>query len=122
MAGVNAALQDEILEQPSHGVVDRGRDDTATQSKTAPESTNDIVFSAAFPGPKVPGGVNPLISGIEANHDLAEGYRIPATVGGRFQIKNSHSFQSLQITVRFSIFMRAGWYASRAPLLQQEFT
>ena len=121
VAGVDASLQDEILEQPSHGIVDRGGNDTASQSEAAAQSPHDVVFSASLPGPEVPGGMNPLVAGIETNHDLAEGCRIPAAFGCRFQLKNGHSFQNLQIAVGFSTVKRAGWYASRPLLLQQEF-
>ena len=121
MAGVNTSLEDEVLQQTPHGVVDSRGNDAAAQSKATPESADDIVFSAAFPGPEVSRGMNPLIPGIKTNHDFTEGSRVPSTLGCWFQIKNGHSSQSLQITVRYSTIVRAGWYASRGPLLQQEF-
>src|SRR5207247_2404503 len=46
---IDAALQDEILDQPAHVVVGEGGGNRGLEAETTAQSARDVVFAAAFP-------------------------------------------------------------------------
>ena len=69
---VDAALQDEVLEQPADLVVDERGDDGSAQPEAAPQPARDVVLAAALPDAERAGGAHPPLAGIQPEHDLAE--------------------------------------------------
>src|SRR5699024_9716733 len=48
------------------------------QAEGAAQSTGDVVLTAAFPDPEVAGGADATLTGIQAEHDLAQGKDVVA--------------------------------------------
>ena len=69
---LDAALQNEILEQPADVVVGKSGADGGFEPETAAQSSRDVVFAAAFPDFEVTRGANPAFSRIQPQHDLAK--------------------------------------------------
>src|SRR5690242_16560235 len=70
---VDAALVNQILEQPPDGVVGERGHDRAIQPETALQAARDIVLAAAFAHIEGPSGGDPAIPGIEPQHHLSQG-------------------------------------------------
>ena len=81
--GVDAALQDEVLEQPSHFVVSEGGNDRRTQPEAPAQPAGHVVLPAALPGAKAARIADAAFSRVEPQHHLAEGHRVIAAVGCR---------------------------------------
>src|SRR6185436_18776062 len=69
---VDAALVDEVLDEPPHGVVGEGRDDRRLEPEAAPQTARDVVLAAALPGLERARRRDPPVARVEAEHDLAE--------------------------------------------------
>ena len=69
---VDAALEDEVLEQPADLVVGERGHDRGAQAEAAPEPAGDVVLAAALPRLEPAGGADPPLARVEAEHDLAE--------------------------------------------------
>jgi hypothetical protein len=73
----NATLQHEIFDEASNRIIGERSDDGGLETKTASQSSRDVVLSAAFPNAKMAGGGNALVAGIEPQHYLSEADQIP---------------------------------------------
>jgi hypothetical protein len=82
----------------SHGIFCESGGNGRAQAEATAQAAGDIVFTAAFRGRKLPGGVNPVLTGIEAKHHLAKAYAIPAAGIGVIQYESVHG-KSSQITI-----------------------
>ena len=69
---VDAALQDEVLDQPPDLVVGERGHDRGAQAEAAAQAAGDVVLAAALPDPERARGADAALAGIEAEHDLAE--------------------------------------------------
>src|SRR5438552_8885361 len=78
MAEIDAALEHQILDEASHGIVSEGRDDRSVHAKAAPQAARDVVFAAALPGAEFASSGDARISRIEAQHDLAQADQVPS--------------------------------------------
>ena len=74
--GVDAALQDEILEQAADLVVDERGHDRRAQPEAATQAARDVVLAPALPDPERAGGADSPLAGIEAQHDLSERHQV----------------------------------------------
>jgi hypothetical protein len=63
--GVDAALQDQVLDQPAHLVVDQRGDHGRAEAEAAPQAAGDVVLAAALPYPEGPGGPDAPLAGVE---------------------------------------------------------
>src|SRR4029078_5174342 len=68
---VDAALQNEILDETTYRVVGKSRRDGCTETKAATKTAGDVVFAATFPNREVARGVDTAFAGVEAEHDFA---------------------------------------------------
>ena len=68
---VDAALIEEILKEPSHGIVGEGRDNCGVEFEVAGKPAGHVVFSAAFAYFESARGSDAAVAGVEAEHDLA---------------------------------------------------
>ena len=82
VGGVDAALEDEVFDEASYGVVDQGGGDGGAEIEAAAETAGDVVLAAALPDAEVARADDAAFAGIEAQHDFAEGEEVPAAVGG----------------------------------------
>ncbi len=71
--GIDAALHDEVFDEVADFVFGEGGDDGGFEAEAFAEATGDVVFAAAFPGAELAGGADAAFTGIEAEHDFAEG-------------------------------------------------
>src|SRR5262249_35656085 len=79
-AGIDPALQNQVFQQASYGIVGERRHNSSVEAKTAAQAARDVVFATAFRNPKAAGRPNPPIPGIEAQHDFAQTDEIPAAL------------------------------------------
>jgi hypothetical protein len=71
--GVDPALEDQVLDEASDRVVRQGGDHAGAQSEAAAQTAYDVVLAAALPHLEAAGGADAALTGVEAQHDLAEG-------------------------------------------------
>jgi hypothetical protein len=83
----NAALQHEIFDQPSDGIVGQRGDNGSIESEAAPKPASDIVFTAAFPCTEIAGSGNTTVPRVETQHDLAQADQIPHALTFGFDIE-----------------------------------
>jgi hypothetical protein len=83
-------LQDKVLDQPANVIVSKRGADGGFESETATETASDIVFAAAFPGLEFSCGSNTTFTGVEAEHDFAEGDHVVLAGTGGFQRQSGH--------------------------------
>ena len=69
---VDAALEDEVLDQPADVVVGERGHDRGAQPEAAAQAAGDVVLAAALPHPERARGADAPLARIEAQHDLAE--------------------------------------------------
>ena len=82
--GVDAALQDQVLDQPADLVVGERGDDGGAQAEAAAQPAGDVVLAAALPDLERAGGADPALARVEAQHHLAERDQVVAALlGGR---------------------------------------
>lgn len=74
--GVDAALEDQVLDEPAHGVVGEGGHDGCAQAEAAAQASYDVVLAAALPDLEGAGGSDPSLARIEAQHHLAQGHHV----------------------------------------------
>src|SRR5712692_1088708 len=86
----DAALQHEVFDQPANGIVCEGSNDGGVEAETTLQAARDVVFAATFPDAKLTGGRDPLVPGIEAQHDLAQADQIPGAGTLRFDVQRRH--------------------------------
>ena len=79
---IDAALQDEVLDQAPDVVVAEGRGDRGAQAEAAVQASGDVVLAAALPHTKRARGVDPLLARVEAQHDLTQGHDVEGAVIG----------------------------------------
>ncbi len=77
---VDAALENEVLDEAADGVVCQRRGDGGAQAEAAAQAAGYVVLAAAFPHGEVPRGVDAALAGIEAEHDFAEAESSPSGV------------------------------------------
>ena len=80
-------MKNEILNQPSYRVICECGNNGCFESKAAPQTTGDVVLTAAFPSVELPGGADSSLAGVEAEHDLAEGDEVVFAVLGRADVE-----------------------------------
>ena len=95
---VDAALKHEVFDEAADGVVSERGGDGGAQAEAATEAAGDVVLAAALPDLELAGGVDAGIAGIEAEHDFAEGERVPAA-GGVGDYEGVHGVGSFPMTL-----------------------
>ena len=73
---IHTTLQNKVFHQHTDLIVRKCRDHTCLQSEASPEAPDNIVLSAALPGPETPGRPDSSLARIQAQHYLAQRYRI----------------------------------------------
>jgi hypothetical protein len=69
---VEAAGEDEVLDETADLVVHQRGDDGAAQAEDPSQAADDVVLAAAFPCLERSGGTDATLARVEAKHDLAE--------------------------------------------------
>jgi hypothetical protein len=95
---IDTPLKDKILHQTADVVVCERGAYGGLEAETAPEAASDVVFAAAFPHLELTSGTDAAFTGIEAEHDFAEGEEIVFAGGARLDVKGGHGVDS-----RFSL-------------------
>ena len=85
---VHPALHDAVLDQPADVVVRQGGDHARPEAEGFPEGAHDVVLAAAFPHLEASRRAHPAGAGVEPQHHLAEGHRVPAAIGGRPDVED----------------------------------
>src|SRR5207302_8464610 len=88
--GINAALQNEILDQPAHVVVGKGGGDGGFHAEAAAQSSGDVVFAAAFPDFEFAGAADAAFARIEAEHDFSKRDQVVFAGAGGFDVQSRH--------------------------------
>ncbi len=70
---VNAALEDQVFDEPAHGVVGERRHYRRAQAEAPAEAAGHVVLATALPDAERPCRRDTAIAGIQPQHDLAEG-------------------------------------------------
>ena len=81
---VDAALVDQVLDQPPDRVIGESGDDRRIETEAALEAARDVIFAAALVNVETAGRGHPLVAGIEAQHHLAQRHQVPAAILFRF--------------------------------------
>src|SRR5690606_3021011 len=89
--GVDAAGQDEVLDESAHLVVREGGDHGGAQPESTPQPARDVVLPAALPGAEAARGADAPLPGVEAEHDLAEGDGVEAALLGGADGQGAHA-------------------------------
>ena len=81
--GVDASLEDQVLEQAADRVVGERRDDRGAEPEAPAEPARDVVLAASLGDRKRARGRDATVARVEAEHDLAERHEVVAAVLGR---------------------------------------
>src|SRR5664280_3184964 len=76
--GVQAAGEDEVLDEAPDLVVRQRCDDRGALAERPAQAAGDVVLPAPLPGPEGPGRADASLAGVEAQHYLAQGHRVEA--------------------------------------------
>lgn len=71
-AGIDTALEDEVLDEAANFVIGEGGEDAGAMREATAQAADHIVFAPAFPGGELAGGADSALAGIKAEHDFAE--------------------------------------------------
>ena len=85
MCPLDAALVDEVVDQPADGVVGERRHDRGAKTEAALEAAGDVVLAAPLPRLERARRLDPPLARVEAQHHLAERDEIEAALVGRAQ-------------------------------------
>src|SRR5580765_1732493 len=69
--GIHSALKDEVFNQSADLVVSQRGANCRFEAETPPQSARHVVFATSFPEHEFPGGPNPSLSRIQAQHDFS---------------------------------------------------
>src|ERR1051325_10070920 len=83
-AGIDAALQNEVLGEPAQIVLWKRRDNRRAQPEAPPQPARHVVFPAAFPHLELARAPHTSLPRIEAEHHLAKRDLIEGTLVARF--------------------------------------
>src|SRR5438309_393508 len=89
----DAALEHQVLDEASDGVVGEGSYDCCVQSKAASKTSSHVVLASTFPRTEVAGSGNALIARIKPQHDFTEAYQVPGAAGFRLDVQFRHSYE-----------------------------
>ena len=81
-ARVDAALEDQVLEQPPDGVVGERGHDRGAKAEAAPQPAGDVVLAAALGDGERARRRDAPVAGVEAEHHLAQRDEVVAAVLG----------------------------------------
>src|SRR5690606_19008317 len=90
-ARVDAAGEDEVLDQATHLVVRERRDDGGAQAERAPQPARHVVLAAALPRAELARGADAPLARVEPQHDLAEGDGVVPALGGGADGQGAHA-------------------------------
>ena len=79
---VDAALHDEVLDEPAEVVLRQRGDDGGALLPALPHRARDVVLAAAFPHLEAARVAHAAEAGVEAQHHLAERHAVPLRLGG----------------------------------------
>src|ERR1700722_6392639 len=71
--GVDAALENEVLDEPAYFVVREWGDACRPLAKASPQAPSDVVLSTALPGHERPCRTDTPVTRVKAQHDLSQG-------------------------------------------------
>ena len=77
---IDAALEDEVFEEPADLVVGEGADEAGAQAEAAAQAARDVVLAAALPDAELARRADAPVAGIEAEHHLAERHQVEAAL------------------------------------------
>ena len=95
---VDAALEDEILEQPADRVVGERGDDRRTKTEAATEAPGDVVLAAALRDRERARRRDSAVAGIETQHHLAERHQVEPALLARAGDSRRHQCRSVSRT------------------------
>ena len=104
--GIDSALEDKIFHQHADLIVGKCGDDGGFHTKASAQAADHIVFSAAFPGTKLPCRTDTALSRVQTKHHFTQRHGIKGTFTGWFQIQvhNGSPFQDIRIYEYISVF------------------
>src|SRR5450830_1499664 len=88
--GVEAAGEDQVLDESADLVVGKRRDDRAPQPECTPQPAGDVVLTTALAGSERPGSSNPPLAGVEPEHDLTERHDVIPALGSGTDGEGGH--------------------------------
>src|SRR5450830_1660245 len=88
--GVEAAGEDQVLDESADLVVGKRRDDRAPQPECTPQPAGNVVLTTALAGSERPGSANPPLAGVETEHDLTERHDVIPALGGGTDGEGGH--------------------------------
>ncbi len=89
--GVDASLEDQVLEQAADRIVGERRDDRGTEPEAPPKPARDVVLAASLGDRKRARGRDATVARVEAEHDLAERHEVVAAVLCRSDREDAHA-------------------------------
>ncbi len=91
MRKIDAALQHQVFQQPTDGIVGQRGHNGRAQPKAAAQPARHVVLTAALPSLKAARGGDASLARVQAQHHLAQTHQIPAA----FFFGPQHNFFSL---------------------------
>ena len=91
VGGVDASLEDQVLQQAAERVVGERRDDRSAEPEAPPKPARDVVLAASLRDRKRARGRDAAVARVEAEHDLAERHEVVAAVLGRSDRDDAHA-------------------------------
>ena len=85
VGSLDATLVDEVVDQPADGIVGERRHDRRAEPEAAFEAAGDVVLAASLPRLEGAGRLDPPLTRVEAQHDLAERDEVEAALRGTAQ-------------------------------------
>jgi hypothetical protein len=85
--GVDASLENQVLQQEAHLVADAGSDHRRPLAEAPPQTAGHVVLAAALPHPKLAGAANPALTRIQTEHDLPQGENVVPAGSLRLRVK-----------------------------------
>lgn len=108
--GIDTALEDKVFDEAADFVFGEGGRDGGAEAEATAEASGDIVFAATLPGLELAGGSDATFTGIEAEHDFAEGDHVEFAVLRGFDVENGHDVGAW---VRLETLNSAGDFGKR---------
>ena len=88
----HASLKHEIFDQTSNGIIRKSSDDGGVHSEAPLQAAGNVVFASTFPRTELARCRNPLIAGIEPEHDFAKAHQVPHALAFWFDVQSRHDF------------------------------
>src|SRR5262245_17817977 len=110
---IDATLINEILDEPSDGVIRECSHNRRLQTKASLQRPGHVVFTAAFVDIEIASRPDSLVAGIESQHDFTESNEVPPAPFFWFRAQD-HSSAAFSFGTSTWMTPRAARYANPA--------